>query len=82
MSTGIAITNATYGTSSASVNVTNSVSALVKDGVLSIPSVTASALNTNDPAPGQAKVLTITYIINNGSISRACQPHSYYINEL
>jgi hypothetical protein len=82
MSTGIAITNATYGTSSASVNVTNSVSALVKDGVLSIPSVTPSALNTNDPAPGQAKVLTITYIINNGSSLTRTVPDSgsLYIN--
>jgi hypothetical protein len=67
MSTGISITNATYGTTSSSVNVTSSVSALVKDGVLSIPSVSPTALNVNDPAPGQAKVLSVKYIINNGS---------------
>jgi hypothetical protein len=67
MSTGISITNATYGTTSTSVDVTSSVSALVKDGVLSIPSVSPSALNVDDPTPGQAKVLRVTYIINNGS---------------
>jgi hypothetical protein len=67
MSTGISITNATYGTTSSSVNVTSSISALVKDGVLSIPSLSPTALNVNDPAPGQAKVLTVTYVINNGS---------------
>jgi hypothetical protein len=82
MSTGIVITNATYGISSASVNVTNSVSALVKDGVLSIPSVSPTSLNVNDPAPGQPKTLTVTYTINNGaSLTKdVADSGSLYIN--
>jgi hypothetical protein len=31
--------------------------------------VTAAALNVNDPAPGQNKTLTVNYTVNNGSVN-------------
>jgi len=79
---GIVVTNATYGTSSASTDVTNTVSAAIKDGVLSIPSVSPTSLNVTDPAVGQAKVLTVTYSINGGdSITATARDNeSLYVN--
>lgn len=66
MSTGLSIVQAIYGNSGASVDVTKSVAALVKDGVLKF-TVTPTTLNTTDPAPGQLKQLDISYTINGGS---------------
>jgi len=79
---GIVVTNATYGTSSASVNVTGAVSAAIKDGVLSISSVSPTSLNVADPAAGQAKVLTVVYSINGGdSITTTTRDNeSLYVN--
>jgi hypothetical protein len=66
MSTGLSIKSATYGTGSTTVDVTGSVTSAIKDGALNLP-VTASALNVQDPAPGQSKTLIINYSINNGN---------------
>lgn len=63
---GISVTKATYGAGSASVDVTATVASKVKDGVLSF-TVSPTALNVDDPAPGQLKQLDITYTINGGS---------------
>jgi hypothetical protein len=65
MSTGLSIKSATYGTGSTTVDVTGAVTSAIKDGALNLP-VTTSALNVQDPAPGQSKTLTINYSINNG----------------
>lgn len=66
MSTGLTIQKATYGTGSASVDVTGAVSTKVKDGVLNF-TVSPTSLGVEDPAPGQLKTLDISYTINNGS---------------
>ena len=66
MSTGLSIIKATYGTSSTSTDVTNTVAALISDGSLKF-TVSPNTLNTTDPAPGQLKTLTVTYTINGGS---------------
>ena len=63
---GISVTKATYGAGSASVDVTKEVASKVKDGVLSF-TVSPTALNVDDPAPGQLKQLDITYTVNGGS---------------
>jgi hypothetical protein len=63
---GISVTKATYGAGSASVDVTATVASKVKDGVLSF-TVSPTALNVDDPAPGQLKQLDITYTVNGGS---------------
>ena len=63
---GISVTKATYGAGSASVDVTSTVASKIKDGVLSF-TVSPTALNVDDPAPGQLKQLDITYTINGGS---------------
>jgi hypothetical protein len=67
MSTGITILNANYGNAGGSVDVTKSVVNMVKNGILSIPPVSATSLNVTDPAPGQPKKLTFSYTINGGS---------------
>ena len=79
---GIVVTNATYGTSSASTDVTGTVSAAIKDGVLSIASVSPTSLNVTDPAVGQAKVLTVTYSVNGGDsiTTTARDSESLYVN--
>lgn len=66
---GIKISSATYSLPSgaSSVDVTKSVLASIKDGHLVIPSISATALNVTDPAPGQPKVLNVNYSINGGS---------------
>ena len=63
---GLSIVSATYGTGSTTVDVTTTVASKVKDGFLNF-TVSPTALNVNDPAPGQLKELTITYTINSGS---------------
>jgi hypothetical protein len=62
---GISVINATYGTTSTTADVTKAVSSSIKDGVLNL-TVTPTALNVTDPAPGQAKILNISYTINGG----------------
>jgi len=66
MSTGLSIVQATYGVGSTSVDVTNTVASLVRDGSLRF-TVSPTTLNTTDPSPGSIKTLTITYTINGGS---------------
>lgn len=66
MSTGLSIVQATYGAGSTTTDVTTSVAALVKDGVLKF-TVSPTTLNVTDPVPGQLKQLVITYSINGGS---------------
>jgi len=79
---GILVSNATYGTSSASTDVTGTVSAAIKDGVLSIPSVSPTSLNVADPAAGQAKMLHVSYTINGGDglMTAVRDNESLYIN--
>ena len=79
---GIIVTNATYGTSSTSIDVTSTVSASIKDGVLSIPSVSPTSLNITDPAVGQAKTLHLSYTINGGDklVTAVRDNESLYIN--
>uniref|UniRef100_A0A6C0EP14 DnaJ-like protein C11 C-terminal domain-containing protein n=1 Tax=viral metagenome TaxID=1070528 RepID=A0A6C0EP14_9ZZZZ len=79
---GIIITNATYGTSSASTDVTKTLSASIKDGVLSIPSISPTTLNVADPAPNQAKILHVSYTINGGDglMTAVNDNNSLYIN--
>jgi hypothetical protein len=79
---GIVVTNATYGTSSASTDVTSTVSAAIKDGVLSISSVSPTSLNVSDPAAGQAKMLHVSYTINGGDglMTAVRDNESLYIN--
>jgi hypothetical protein len=67
MSTGITILNASYGNANGSVDVTKSTVGFIKNGILSIPPVSATSLNITDPVPGQPKKLTISYSINGGS---------------
>jgi hypothetical protein len=66
MSTGLSIVSASYGTSSATNDVTATVASLIKDGSLNF-TVSPTTLNTNDPAPGQVKSVTISYTINGGA---------------
>ena len=66
MSTGISISNASYGVGSQTVDVTKAVSSHIQEGKLNLV-VEASALNIEDPSPGQLKTLTVTYSINGGS---------------
>lgn len=63
---GIKILKASYGNGSTNVDVTASVASHVKDGTLNLI-VTPDSLNVTDPAPGQQKMLDVTYTINNGS---------------
>jgi hypothetical protein len=70
MSTGLSIVQATYGAGSTTVDVTPTVAALVKDGVLKF-TVSPTTLNVTDPAPGQIKQLAISYRINGGSNNSA-----------
>lgn len=67
MSTGITILNANYGNANAGVDVTKTISGFIKDGILSIPPVSATSLNITDPVPGQPKKLKISYSINGGT---------------
>jgi len=70
MATGVKIQSAKYGVGTKTVDVTKPVSAHLKDGRLNFV-VTASALNVDDPAPGQLKTLTVTYSINGGASNTA-----------
>lgn len=70
MATGVKIQSAKYGVGTTTLDVTKAVSAQLKDGRLNFV-VTPSALNVNDPAPGQLKTLTVTYSINNGASNTA-----------
>jgi hypothetical protein len=63
---GIKILKASYGTGTTTVDVTKAVSSQIKDGVLNL-TVTPDSLNVTDPAPGQQKILDVSYTINNGS---------------
>ena len=65
MSTGLSINKATYGAGGSSVDVTSTVSAKVKDGVLNF-TVSPTSLGIEDPAPGQIKTLEVDYTINDG----------------
>jgi hypothetical protein len=64
---GITVSNATYGTTSSSVDVTKTVSNAVKNGVLSINNISPSTLDVEDPAPSDPKTLNVSYSINGGS---------------
>jgi hypothetical protein len=66
MSTGISIKTALYGVGSTTVDVVSAVTAQNKDGVINF-SVSPTALNVEDPAPGQIKTLNVTYTINGGT---------------
>jgi hypothetical protein len=70
MSTGISIQKAQYGVSGSQVDVTGTVTGMIKDGVLNVP-VSASSLNVTDPAPGQLKTLEVKYTINGGKSNTA-----------
>ena len=70
MTTGVKIQSAKYGVGTNTVDVTKAVSAQLRDGRLNFV-VTPSALNVDDPAPGQLKTLTVTYSINNGASNTA-----------
>lgn len=72
MSTGISIQKAQYGINDSQVDVTGTVTGMIKDGVLNVP-VSASALNITDPAPGQLKLLVIKYTINGGKTNTASE---------
>jgi hypothetical protein len=65
MSTGISVVRATYGTTTASTDVTTVVASLVTDGSLKF-TVSPTTLNVSDPAPGQLKKLTLIYTVNGG----------------
>lgn len=73
MSTGISIKSAKYGAGSSTVDVTSAVLGQLKDGDLNF-NVSAQSLNVSDPAPGQNKVLTLNYTINNGDINTTTYP--------
>lgn len=62
---GIKITKALYGTGTQTIDVSKAVMSNIKDGNLSLV-VTPDALNIQDPAPGQQKILDVAYTINNG----------------
>jgi hypothetical protein len=66
MSTGISIKTAIYGVGSTTVDVVSAVTAQNKDGTINF-AVSPTALNVEDPAPGQTKTLNATYTINGGS---------------
>lgn len=66
MSTGISIKTAIYGVGSTTVDVVSAVTAQNKDGTINF-AVSPTALNVEDPAPGQLKTLNVTYTINGGS---------------
>jgi hypothetical protein len=66
MSTGLSVIQAVYGAGSSTTDVTASVAAKAKDGVLSF-TVNPTSLNVTDPAVGQMKTLNIVYTINGGS---------------
>ena len=70
MATGVKIQSAKYGVGTKTIDVTKPVSAQLRDGRLNFV-VTPSALNADDPAPGQLKTLTVTYSINNGASNTA-----------
>jgi hypothetical protein len=70
MATGVKIQSATYGVGTKTIDVTKPVSAHLKNGKMNFV-VTPSALNVNDPAPGQLKTLTVTYQINGGASNTA-----------
>jgi len=79
---GIVVSNATYGTDSKKVDVTSSVSSMIKDGVLNISSISPTALNVTDPSPSELKTLTIQYTINGGEklVESAKDNSTIYIN--
>ena len=79
---GIVVVNATYGAGSTTTDVTKTVSSMIKDGVLSIPAVSPTVLNVNDPLPGQPKVLRISYTINGGAglMTAINDGQSFYID--
>ena len=62
---GIKILKATYGNGTTNVDVTKGVSSHIKDGYLNLV-VTPDSLNVTDPAPGQQKILDVSFTINNG----------------
>jgi hypothetical protein len=64
---GISVSNATYGTTSSSVDVTTAVSNAVKNGVLSMNNISPATLDITDPAPNQSKTLNVSYSINGGA---------------
>jgi len=66
MSSGLSILTAIYGAGSTTVDVKSAVSSQIRDGSISLV-VSPSALNVEDPAPGQNKTLTVDYSINGGS---------------
>ena len=66
MSSGLSILSALYGAGSTTVDVKSAVSSQIKDGKISLV-VSPSALNVEDPVPGQNKTLTVDYSINGGS---------------
>ena len=63
---GISISTAKYGVGSTTVDALAGVTSQDHDGVINF-TVSASALNVEDPAPGQTKTLNVTYTINGGS---------------
>jgi len=79
---GIVVTSATYGTDSTKVDVTSSVSSMIKDGILNISSISPTALNVTDPAPSELKTLTIHHTINGGEklVESAKDNATIYIN--
>ena len=79
---GIVVSNATYGTTSSSVDVTKTVANSIRDGVLSVSSISPSSLNVEDPAPSQPKLLNVSYSINGGtSLSASARDgDNLYIN--
>jgi hypothetical protein len=62
---GIKILKASYGTGTNNVDVTTAVSSHIKDGYLNLV-VSPDSLNVTDPAPGQMKILDVSFTINNG----------------
>ena len=79
MSTGLSIISASYGSGSSTVDVTKNVAAMVKDGILRF-TVTPTALNVTDPAPGQLKTLNISYSINGGSKNQVTKKDNELVN--
>lgn len=66
MSNGLTILSAVYGVGTLSVDVLSAVLSQTRDGKVNF-AVSPTALNVNDPAPGQIKTLTVEYSINGGS---------------
>jgi hypothetical protein len=79
MSTGLSIISASYGSGSSTVDVTSALAAMVKDGILRF-TVTSTALNVTDPAPGQLKKLDVTYTINGGSKNQITKKDNELVN--